>query len=56
MLFDKFLNEDVELHDQLNPKIWTDENKLIPEVRSKIIQIANEFKSQLKQDGVDLKI
>ncbi len=50
------LNEVVEIHDQLNPKIWTDEKELIPEVRAKILQIVDKFKSQLAVDGLDLKV
>ena len=50
------LVESVEIHDTLNPKIWTDENKLIPEVRDKIIRIAKEFKDQLTYDNVALKV
>lgn len=50
------VNESVEIHDELNPKIWTKENELIPEVRAKILQIVDKFKNQLAVDGVDLKI
>ena len=50
------LDEAVEIHDELNPKIWTEEKELIPEVRAKILQIVDKFKSQLAVDGLDLKV
>lgn len=50
------LEEAVEIHDKLNPKIWTEERELIPDVRAKVLQIVDKFKSQLAVDGVDLKV
>ena len=50
------LNETVEIHKKLNPKIWTEERELIPEVRAKVLQIVDKFKNQLAVDGVDLKV
>ena len=50
------LNEVVEIHDQLNPKIWTEDKELRPEVRAKILQIVDKFKSQLLVDNVELKV
>ena len=50
------LEENVELHDHLNPKIWDEENHLRQEVKSKIIEIAEAFKNQLAEDNVHLKI
>lgn len=50
------LNEAVEIHDELNPKIWTKEKELIPEVRAKILQIVDKFKSLLAVDEVELKV
>ena len=54
---DTSLTEDIEKHDTLNPKLWNEDGTLKEEVHDKIIQIANEFISSLKDDGVqfDLK-
>lgn len=38
-----YINENFEYHERLNPKIWTHDNKLIPEVRNRIVEIVNEF-------------
>lgn len=44
------------LHRTLNPKIWNDEKKLLPEVREKIIQIVRYFKKAIEEDNLTLKI
>lgn len=49
------LEEAVEIHDTLNPKIWTEE-ELKPEVKEKILAIVQKFKELLALDKVDLKI
>ena len=36
------LNESVEVHEELNPKLW-DGEELKPEVKEKLNQIADEF-------------
>lgn len=42
------LKESFEVHDTLNPKLWdTSTNKLLPEVRQKIIEIVNAFEEYL---------
>lgn len=41
------LDEALEIHDTLNPKLW-DNEKLIPEVRNKILDIVEQFKSTLE--------
>lgn len=56
ILKENALEEAIEIHDTLNPKIWTEEKELIPEVRAKILQIVDKFKSQLAVDGLELKI
>lgn len=56
LLKDVNLNEAIEVHDELNPKIWTKDNELLPDVRAKILQIVDKFKTQLATDGVDLII
>ena len=50
------IEEKVEIHNHLNPKIWDNEQKLLPEVRSKIIEIVELFKKQLEEYEVELKI
>lgn len=49
------LEEAVEIHDSLNPKIWDGED-LRPEVKEKILAIVQKFKELLALDKVDLKI
>ena len=49
------LEEDIEKHDELNPKLFTD-NKLKNEVREKILDIVDEFASDLAADKVNLDI
>lgn len=36
------LKESIEMHNELNPKIWKD-NKIDPEVRNKLLETADEF-------------
>lgn len=50
------IEEEVEIHDSLNPKLWTKENKLIPEVERKIEEIVDAFVEDLKEYKVDIKI
>lgn len=38
------LNENFEIHDELNPKLWTSDNKLRDEVKSRILEIIEQFK------------
>ena len=54
---EKSLIEDIEKHDELNPKLWDENGNLKPEVREKILEIAKEFTDGLKEDGIkfDLK-
>ena len=46
------LIEKLEKHNSLNPKLW-ENNKLIPEVRSKIIEIVDQFISTI---DIDIKV
>ena len=46
------LNEKFEKHNILNPKLW-DNNKLLPEVKEKIIEIIDQF---LQTIELDIKI
>tara|TARA_R100001594_G_scaffold146677_2_gene198415 strand:- start:827 stop:1768 length:942 start_codon:yes stop_codon:yes gene_type:complete len=45
--------ESFELKDSLHPKFW-DGNKLVPEIRQKLIQIATKFFDDLGLEGVDI--
>ena len=48
------LTEKFEIHDTLNPKIWTFDNKLHDDVKLKIVEIIDQFVSTL--DGIPLNI
>ena len=50
------LEEDIEKHDQLNPKLFDEGNKLKPEVREKIFEIVKEFTDGLTQDNIKFDI
>ena len=51
------LQEKIEKHDILNPKLWNEDGTLKGEVHDKIIEIADEFIDWLKEDEIkfDLK-
>lgn len=53
---DKTIEEAIEKHDTLNPKIWNSDNTLKKEVKEKIDEIVDTFKENLLEDGIDLKI
>lgn len=42
------LKEDFQIHDTLNPKLWDSENKLLPEVRQKIVDIVANFEEYVE--------
>ena len=45
----KRLNENFEIHDTLNPKLFDiDTGKLLPEVRQKLIEVVQFFESELQ--------
>lgn len=50
------LDEDIEKHDSLNPKLFTEDNMLREEVRQKIEQIVAEFTKGLAEDGIKIVI
>lgn len=52
------LLEVFEIHDNLNPKIWDDAGQLLPDVKSKIIDIVMEFENQtnIPLDIVDIQL
>ena len=49
------IEEDVEKHDKLNPKLF-DNNHLKPKVREKCLEIVNLFLSMLEEDGIKIDI
>lgn len=53
---DKTIEEAIEKHNELNPKIWNSDNTLKKEVKEKIDEIVDTFKENLLEDGIDLKI
>ena len=40
--------EALEIHKELNPKIWDSNMNLLPDVKDKILEIVEEFKSNVK--------
>lgn len=50
------LDEKVEMHDTLNPKIWDTNNELLEEVEEKLRAIVKEFERQLLEDNIDINI
>ena len=46
------MDEGIEKHDTLNPKLFDENNHLNPEVREKLLQIADEFIKGIKDDEV----
>lgn len=53
---DENLNEKIEKHETLNPKIWNEDKTLKDEVKEKILEIVDKFKHQLEEKGVKLDI
>lgn len=44
MLFREFIeNQSVEIHNDLNPKLWDKQRNLLPEVRDQLLKIARDF-------------
>lgn len=48
--------ENIEKHDVLNPKLFTDKETLKPEVKNKINDIVNEFVNMLAEDEIKINI
>lgn len=53
---DQTLEEKIEVHKTLNPKLWDENNELLDKVEEKIYEIVDEFKKQVEEDGVKLSI
>ena len=52
----EYLEEKVEMHDTLNPNIWTNDNHLRPEVKNKLEEIVNEFLIELEENEIPIHI
>lgn len=52
----KYLEEKVEMHDTLNPSIWSKDNHLRPEVKDKLEEIVNEFLIELEENEIPIHI
>lgn len=54
----KVINEDFQVHGELNPKIWDSFGTLLPEVRKKILEIVNTFEDyvEVPMDICDIQI
>ena len=50
------VDEAIEKHDTLNPKLWDENNELKPEVRKKIEEIVQKFDDNLKENDVELDV
>ena len=50
------VDEAIEKHDTLNPKLWDENNELKPEVRNKIEEIVQKFDDNLKENDVELDV
>ena len=50
------LIEAVEKHNKLNPKLFTKEELLKEKVRAKMLEIVDEFKSNLAEQNIEIKI
>ena len=50
------LEEDIEKHDELNPILFDENNKLKPEIKEKIFEIVDEFLLDFEENEVELKV
>lgn len=50
------IKEDIEKHEELNPKLWTENNELKPEVKDKILEIVKDFTDDLKEDEIKIEV
>ena len=53
---DESLNEEVEIHDTLNPIIWNEDNTLKPEVAEKAKEVAQTFVNILTDNGIKIRV
>jgi len=52
----KSMNEAVEVHSELNSKLWGEDKELIPEVKEKIQDTVDHFIENLKEDNIDINV
>ena len=50
------VNESIELHTQLNPKLWSVNGQLKPKVHDQILKVADYFIAGLAKDGIKFKL
>ena len=50
------VSESIEKHEVLNPKLWGEDEELLPEVKVGIEKIVNQFVEELKENEVELKV
>lgn len=50
------LNEEIKINDTLNKDLWDDNNELKEEVKDKLLDIADAFLDDLKEDGIDIQV
>lgn len=55
-LEEQLVDEKIEKHETLNPKLWTKDNQLLPEIEEKIYDIVDTFKDKLEEDDIKLEI
>lgn len=53
---EEYLKESVEIHKKLNPKLWDEEDELFPNIKKKLLLIADTFKEHLNDMEVPLDI
>ena len=49
------LDDAVKFNDQLNPRLWDSREHLHPEIKEKLLQIAEDFKESLGINDLDIK-
>ena len=50
------LLEDLEKYEKLNPKLWSEDNKLLPEVSEKIKEIVSQFIEEIRDNDIPLNV
>lgn len=56
LVLNEELQEDIEKHNQLNPKLWNEDKVLRDEVREKILEITDKFLEQLEEDEIKIEV
>lgn len=50
------LNENIELHNELNPVLWDSNSELKPDIKSGIYKIVNQFSEELSEYELNINI